>query len=53
MKNYLKAYEIVADARSGIGNWINFYNYKRTHQSLDRKTPAQVYFTQPLEELAA
>lgn len=50
---YLKAYETVLEARSGIGEWIDFYNHKRTHQSLDRQTPEQVYFNQPIEELAA
>jgi len=50
---YLKAYETVAEARSGIGNWITFYNQGRTHQSLDRKTPEEVYFNQPIKELAA
>ncbi len=50
---YLKAYDTVAEARSGIGNWITFYNQERTHQSLDRKTPEEVYFNQPIRELAA
>jgi len=50
---YLKAYETVAEARSGIGNWITFYNQERTHQSLDRRTPEEVYFNQPIKELAA
>jgi len=40
---YLKAYETVADARSGIGWWLSFYNSRRGHQSLNRKTPDQVY----------
>jgi len=50
---YLKAYDTVAEARSGIGEWINFYNQDRTHQSLGRQTPDQVYFNQPIKELAA
>jgi len=50
---YLKAYETVAEARMGIGEWIAFYNQKRTHQSLGRQTPEHVYFNQPIEELAA
>jgi putative transposase len=40
---YLKAYETVAEARLGIGNYFQFYNCERRHQSLDRQTPAQVY----------
>jgi putative transposase len=40
---YLKAYDSVAEARLGIGNYFRFYNYERRHQSLDRQTPEQVY----------
>jgi putative transposase len=40
---YLKAYETVAEARLGIGNYFRFYNRDRRHQSLDRQTPDQVY----------
>ncbi|NQV38122.1 MAG: IS3 family transposase, partial [Candidatus Marinimicrobia bacterium] len=46
---YLKAYETVAEAQSGIGEWIRFYNHERTHQSLDRQTPENVYFNKPIE----
>lgn len=41
---YLHAYDTVSDARTGIGKYITFYNSKRPHSSLDRKTPDQVYF---------
>ena len=40
---YLKAYEDVKQAREGIGSWIEYYNTERRHQSLKRKTPAEVY----------
>jgi len=40
---YLKAYESVAEARMGIGNYYRFYNREHRHQSLDRQTPDQVY----------
>ena len=50
---YLKAYETVAEARSGIKAWIRFYNHERTHQSLGGQTPAQVYFGVSAKELAA
>jgi putative transposase len=40
---YLKAYDSVAEARLGIGNYFSFYNRERRHQSLDRQTPDQVY----------
>ncbi len=50
---YLKAYETVTEARAGIREWIRFYNYERTHQSLGRQTPEQVYFSQSTKGLAA
>ena len=40
---YLKAYESVAEARAGIGAYFRFYNAERRHQSLNRRTPDQVY----------
>lgn len=42
---YLKAYESVADAYANIKAYINFYNHERPHQSLEYKTPAEVYFS--------
>jgi putative transposase len=44
---YLHAYKTVSDARLGIGRYLAFYNSRRPHSSLDRKTPDQVYFNQP------
>ena len=41
---YLKAYESVAQARSSIGAYFNFYNTRRPHSSLDGRTPDQAYF---------
>ena len=40
---YLHAYESIKEARTLIGRWFNFYNYQRPHQSLDYKTPYQIY----------
>jgi len=40
---YIKAYDSVTEARSGIGGWINFYNDERFHQSLDYQTPRHVF----------
>jgi len=42
---YLKAYETVTEARNGIGTYLDFYNRERRHQSMDRKTPDQVYLS--------
>jgi len=40
---YLKACESIAEARSGIGEYLKFYNTERKHQG-HGKTPDQVYF---------
>jgi len=45
---YLRAYASVSDARSSLGRYLTFYNTRRPHSSLDRKTPDQAYFSQPL-----
>ena len=45
---YLRAYSSVSDARNSIGRYLTFYNGRRPHSSLDRKTPDHVYFNQPL-----
>ena len=45
---YLRAYGSVRDARTSIGRYLTFYNSRRPHSSLDRKTPDQAYFNQPL-----
>jgi putative transposase len=50
---YLKAYEDVPAARAGIGGYITFYNERRPHTALDRRTPDQAYFTQQPRRLAA
>jgi putative transposase len=49
---YLRAYDSVAEARASIGRYLTFYNGRRPHSSLDRRTPDQAYFT-PLPHLAA
>jgi putative transposase len=41
---YLKAYRTVAEARASIGRYLEFYNTKRPHSSLDRRTPDEAYF---------
>ncbi len=40
---YLKAYESVKEAYDSLKRFILFYNNERPHQSLDYKTPAEVY----------
>jgi len=41
---YLRAYGGVAEARSSIGRYLAFYNERRPHSSLDRRTPDEAYF---------
>ena len=43
---YLHAYASVAEARAGLGRYLNFYNGGRPHSSLGARTPDQTYFTQ-------
>jgi putative transposase len=45
---YLRAYSTVSEARASLGRYLTFYNGRRPHSSLDRKTPDQAYFNQPL-----
>jgi len=40
---YLHAYATVAEAKTGIGTWLDFYNQERQHQSLGYRTPRQIY----------
>lgn len=40
---YLHAYESVAQARTSIMQYVEWYNRARPHSSLDRKTPYQAY----------
>jgi putative transposase len=49
---YLKAYNSVSEARASIGRYLTFYNSRRPHSSLDRRTPDQAYSI-PLPQLAA
>jgi putative transposase len=41
---YLKSYASGFDARDGLHHYLNTYNYRRLHQSLGYKTPAEIYF---------
>lgn len=41
---YLKDYTTVLEAKEDLNEYFNFYNYERKHQSLNNRTPAQIYF---------
>lgn len=50
---YLKAYESISETRKGLTKYFDFYN-RRRHQSLDRRTPDNVYWsTLPKKQVAA
>ncbi len=50
---YLRAYDSVSDARALLGRYLDFYNSRRPHSSLDGITPDQAYFTPLPLRLAA
>jgi putative transposase len=53
---YLRAYESVPDARASIGRYLDLYNRRRPHSSLDGMTPDRAYYgahTLPPLRLAA
>jgi putative transposase len=41
---YLRSYRSFDEARTGFAAYFSFYNAKRRHQSLNDRTPADVYF---------
>ena len=41
---YLHSFDTGAELRPGLKQWIKYYNSERSHQSLDSKTPDEVYF---------
>jgi putative transposase len=51
--DYLRAYESVGEARNSIGRYLEFYNSRRPHSSLDGSTPDQAYFNSLPIRLAA
>jgi putative transposase len=50
---YLRAYETPAELREGLARYFTFYNTRRRHSALDRRTPDAVYFDQATRHLAA
>ncbi len=50
---YLRAYETPTELRAGLARYFTFYNARRRHSTLDRRTPDAVYYEQVTPELAA
>ena len=44
---YLKAYDTMQQARASLDAYFRFYNGSRLHQTLDYRTPDEVYCVQP------
>lgn len=42
---YLKSYRNIAEANEGLAEYFHFYNNQRRHQSLENRTPADIYFS--------
>jgi putative transposase len=41
---YLPAHDTVGEARVSIGCYLDLYNHRRPHSSLDGMTPDQAYY---------
>ena len=41
---YVKGYETLKDAKTGISEYMDFYNGRRIHESLSYRTPDEVYY---------
>lgn len=41
---YIRDYQNVGEAARGLGDYFDFYNHRRLHQSLSYRTPAAVYW---------
>ena len=50
---YRRAYDSVSHARASISRYFEFYNSKRTHTSLEKRTPDEVYFNLQRMPIAA
>lgn len=49
---YLKAYETPKQARQDIAQYIDWYNHKRGHSSLDGKTPEVIWLEKSPKQVA-
>lgn len=44
---YLHAFETGSEVRQGLKQWIDYYNTRRPHSSLDDRTPDEAYWNKP------
>jgi putative transposase len=49
---FINEFESPREARRLIGEYIEFYNNVRVHQSLDYRTPAEVHFETMVEAVS-
>ena len=49
---YIKQYESVRELRDGVARYFRFYNTERFHQSLDYRTPDEMYQSFQVVDLA-
>ena len=40
---FIRGYESVPELQRGLSDYFEFYNHRRPHQSLEYRTPAEVY----------
>jgi putative transposase len=50
---YLHAYATVSEAKANLARYLQFYNYRRPHSSLDGLPPDTVYFKSLPQQIAA
>jgi hypothetical protein len=52
-KIFLEEFETVPELLSGLKEYFEFYNFERPHQSLEGKTPAEIYWEREVARKAA
>lgn len=50
---YLKEYSTVKELFQELKTYFEFYNFERPHQSLETRTPAEVYWGEAVDRIAA
>jgi len=50
---YIKQYQTMQDAKLGLSAYFQFYNHERPHQSLNNRTPMEIYKTYTATKKAA